>query len=384
MSEQESAAGVRDKTRAATLGAAFNLPLAAVKIVVGVFGHSQALLADGIHSASDLISDAVVFASVRAASQNADADHPYGHARIETAATGGVALFLLATAAMLAWDGGTDIVWSSATDRPPTILALAVALVSLAFKEGLFWYTLIVARRTRSPLLRANAWHHRSDALSSIAAIAGIVGAMLGIPVSDGVATVAIALMLAIIGARYGWHSFRELTDAGLTTDRVRAVREHILAVPGVRRVRRLRTRVMGGHDAFADVGVLVDPYVSLTEAHRISERISNGLIGLIDEIADVCVHIEPEGQADKPAAHALPLREEILPTLRARWASVEAAPDIQRVALHYVDDAIWVDLFLPLRYARQDTQNQAAFDRALSGLSLVAGVQLYYGRVDE
>jgi len=375
--------GVDDKTRATTLGAALNLPLAALKILAGIFGHSQALLADGIHSAADLISDTLVFTSVRAASQNADADHPYGHARIETAATGGVALFLLLTAAVLVYDGGLDVLHAEATAVPPTMLALGVALASLAFKEVLFWYTLAVARRTHSPLLRANAWHHRSDALSSIAAIAGIIGSMAGFPISDGIATIAIAVMLAVIGARYGWESFRELTDAGLTPDRVRAVRERIFSVPGVRRVRRLRTRVMGGHDAFADVGVLVDPYLSLTEAHRISERISSELIGLIDEIADVCVHIEPEGQADKPAAHSLPLREEILPTLRARWATIRAAASIQRVALHYIEDAIWIDLVLPVWLASEDENSQRQFDRALDGLSIVAGVRLYYVRVD-
>ncbi|NNC24481.1 cation transporter [Salinisphaera sp. USBA-960] len=381
MSATEPAAGVGDKTRVTLLGAILNLPLAAIKILAGIFGHSQALLADGIHSAADLIGDALVFTSVRVASRNADADHPYGHARIETAATGGVALFLLITAGSLAYGGGLDVIRGDASGAAPTVLALAVALASLAFKEALFWYTLAIARRTQSPLLRANAWHHRSDALSSIAAIAGIIGSMLGVPIGDGLATIAIALMLAIIGARYGWQSFRELTDAGLTPDRVRAVRERIMAVPGVYRMRRLRTRVMGGHDAFADVGVLVDPYLSLTEAHRISERISAELIGAIDEIADVCVHIEPDGQADKPAAHGLPLREEILPTLRTRWAVVDIAQRIERVVLHYVEDAIWVDLVLPLELASEDATHQAAFDRALADLTTVAGVRLYYVR---
>lgn len=383
MNPSQANDGVKDKTRAVIVSAAINLPLAALKILAGIFGHSQALVADGVDSAADLVSDAVVFAAVRSASQAADADHPYGHARIETAATGGVALFMLITAGILAYNG-TVAALTMEGGEAPAALALAVAAAALVFKEGLFWYTLIIARRTRSTLLRATAWHHRSDQLSSFAALAGIIGAMAGMPISDALASIVIALMLAGMGVRYGWHSFRELTDAGLPPDRVNAVRERILAVPGVHRVRRLRTRVMGGHDTFADVGVLVDPFLSLTEAHRISERISSELIGLIDEIADVCVHIEPDGQADKPAAHALPLREEILPTLHACWAEVEVASRIERVVLHYVEDAIRVDLMLPIDLAADDAAHQAAFDCALAGLSTVSGVRLYYARVDE
>lgn len=375
--------GARDKTRAVIVSAAINLPLAALKILAGIFGHSQALLADGIDSAADLLSDAVVFAAIRSASQAADADHPYGHARIETAATGGVALFMLITAGIIAYNGVVAVLFTE-SGKSPSVLALGVALTAVMFKEGLFWYTFIIARRTRSTLLHATAWHHRSDQISSFAALAGIIGAMAGMPASDALASIVIALMLAGMGVRYGWHAFRELTDAGLKPARIEAVRERILAVPGVCRVRRLRTRVMGGHDAFADAEVLVDPFLSLTEAHRISERISSELIGLIDEIADVSVHIEPDGQADKPAAHTLPLREEVLPALRARWAALDPARDIQRIALHYVDDAIWIDLILPLDYASDDASLQAAFNRAIDGLSTVAGVRLYYVQCSE
>lgn len=373
-----SRADYRNKQRATVVGALINLPLAIAKIAGGVLGHSQALIADGIHSAADLFSDALVLSAVRVGGRRADVDHPYGHARIETAATALVSLFLLLAAVAVGYDGALQLL-HPAHDVPPTALALFVALLSLALKEGLFWYTLRVARKARSQLIEANAWHHRSDALSSIAALAGIVGAMLGYPAADGLGAIVIALMLVLIGVRYARESFRELVDTGLKPDRLEVVREQIATVPGVRRMRRLRTRTMGGHDAFADVGVFVDPYISLTEAHRISEAISTRLVNHVDEIADICVHIEPDGHADADAAHALPLREQVLPRLEQSWSHLAAAPAIRQVTLHYVQDFIEVDLFLPLDYAADDARWQRAFSNIVTEIDGVARIRLFY-----
>ena len=367
-----------DKQRATLVGALVNLPLALCKILAGVFGHSQALVADGVHSAADLLSDALVFAAVRAGWRQADVDHPYGHARIETAATALVSLFLLLAAAALAYDGAVHLT-SPGQDVRPGWITLAVALGSLAFKEALFWYTLGVARRSHSQLLEANAWHHRSDALSSIAALVAIAGAMLGVAALDGLGAIVIGVMLAVIGLRYARQSLRELVDTGLQPERVKVVEQQIAGVPGVRRLRQLRTRTMGGHDAFADVGVFVDPYISLTEAHRISEAISTRLVDWVDEIADICVHVEPDGHADADAAHALPLRDQILPGMEQRWSHLEAAPTIRQVTLHYLDDAIEVDVYLPLAYAGDDAHWYKAFNRVAATVEGVHRVRLFY-----
>ncbi len=377
-SAQASRTRSRQKQQATAVGALVNLPLAAVKIIAGIFGHSQALIADGIHSAADLLSDALVLAAVRAGGQSADHDHPYGHARMETAATALVSLLLLLTAAAVGYDGITHLINSGQAARP-TWLALAIALASLGLKEGLFWYTLKVAQAAQSQLIEANAWHHRSDALASIAALAAIIGAMLGFPVADGLGALVIAVMLAVIGLRYARASFRELVDTGLKPDRLDVVREQIATVPGVRRMRRLRTRTMGGHDAFADVGVFVDPYISLTEAHRISEAISTRLVHRVDEIADICVHVEPDGHADADAAHALPLREQVLPKLERGWAHLAPAPAIRRVTLHYVEDFIEVDVFLPLVYDADDARWQQAFNAIAADIDGVTHIRLFY-----
>lgn len=338
---------VRRKQRATLVGAAVNLPLGLLKLIAGYFGRSEALIADGVHSLSDLVSDAVVLAAIRVGAKSADHDHPYGHARIETVATAFVGMLLIVTAGFIAWNAGV-VLLGGATPVVPGWPALVAAIASLILKEALFWYTRHQARRTRSLLLEANAWHHRSDAASSVVAVVAVAGSMAGMPLLDAVGAVLIATMLAAFGWRYGWQSLRELVDTGLTPDRLSVVRDHIGDVPGVRRMRRLRTRTMGGHAAYADVGVMVDPYISLSEAHRISEEISDRLVSHVDEIADICIHIEPDGHEDAPAAFDLPLRTELMAGLRAAWADLPIAGHIERVTLHYLNDAVDVEVLLP------------------------------------
>ncbi|MES1945448.1 cation diffusion facilitator family transporter [Salinisphaera sp. PC39] len=359
----------RRKRRATLAGAAINLPLAAIKIAAGYFGRSQALLADGLHSLADLVSDALVLAAIRVGAKNADYDHPYGHARIETAAMAFVSLLLILAGAGIAFDALRRLADPSLLLRPGWP-ALIVAAASLALKEGIYWYTIRAARRTRSPLLEANAWHHRSDALSSVAALAAIGGSMAGMPYLDAAGAIVIAVMLAGVGVRYTWQSLRELVDTGLEPDRLAVVRRHIASVPGVRRMRRLRTRTMGGHEAFADVGVMVDPYISLTEAHRISEAISARLVDHVDEIADICIHIEPDGHADAPAAYDLPLREAVVADLRAAWRDFPGADSIQRVTLHYLDEAIDVEVLMPLAEAEAQAEGAAGLQRRYAALA--------------
>lgn len=372
----------REKRRATLAGVAVNLPLAVFKIVVGFVGHSQALIADGVHSFSDLLSDALVLAALKVGAKKADVDHPYGHARVETAAMAGVALLLIVAALALGYDAIRRMGLPELLLRPGW-LALAVAGLSLALKEGLYWYTIGIARQTRSPLLEANAWHHRSDALSSIAALAGIAGSMLGIPYFDALGALLIAAMLAWVGIKYAWRSVSELVDTGLDPERLRVVREHIADVPGVRRMRRLRTRTMGGHDAYADVGVFVDPYMSLTEAHRVSEAISKRLVTRVDEITDICVHIEPDGHADAPAAFKLPLREEIMPELEQAFAGLEGHDQIQRITLHYLDEAIQVEVLLPLAFAHNKVGAQNlvnAYANAIKPLADLDSIRVLFG----
>lgn len=345
------------KERATLAAVVINLPLGILKVLVGFFGHSQALLADGIDSLLDVVGAVMILGAVRIGAKSADHDHPYGHARIETAATMLLAILLFSGGLWIGWNA-LNMLIESGNPVQPGWLALAAAVLSLGVKEALFWYTWIQARRTRSSLLAANAWNYRSDAIASALAIVAIAGSMAGWSFLDPLGAMIIALILIGVGVRYAWDALRELVDTGLDPDRIKVVRQQIKLVPGVHRMRDLRTRTMGGHHAYADVSVLVDPYISLTEAHRISEAITERLVAHVEELADICIHIEPEGHEDVPAAYQLPLREEILERLNAAWSDMPIAAHIQRVTLHYVDDAVEVEIVLPI--AQLESANNA------------------------
>ncbi len=200
------------------VGAAINAVLAVLKVAVGFFGHSHALITDGIHSFSDLASDAVVLYAAKHGSQDADAEHPYGHARIETAFTVALGVLLLLVSLGISLDAGRRLLDPELLLRPEPI-ALLVAIVSLLSKEALYRYTARAAKRLHSPLLHANAWHHRTDALSSVVVLVGVAGAMFGVNDLDALASVGVALMIAKIGWDLGWDAIRELVDTGLAPE---------------------------------------------------------------------------------------------------------------------------------------------------------------------
>ncbi|MBK1645015.1 cation transporter [Thiocapsa imhoffii] len=334
-------------TRTAIVGAILNSLLAAVKIVVGVLGQSQALVADGIHSLSDLLSDFLVLIAGRRASQGPDGDHPYGHARYETVATLLLGLLLIAVSIGIAWDAVHRLFDPQALLQPG-ILTLAAALLSILVKEWLYWWTLAYAKRVKSDLLRANAWHHRTDAVSSVVVLVGIAGTMAGLVYLDAVAAVVVAVMIAKIGWDLGWNAIHELVDTGLESDRLNEVRATIRSVGGVRDVHMLRTRRYAGQVS-ADVHVLVDPFVSVSEGHMISLLVEHRLKRDIDEITDVTVHIDPEDDDRVPPTLALPLRAEVLARLASLWSAVPEANERERVVLHYLAGKIDLEVHFPI-----------------------------------
>jgi divalent metal cation (Fe/Co/Zn/Cd) transporter len=230
----------------------------------------------------------------------------------------------------------------------PGMLALATAIVSVLAKEALYHYTVAVAKKLRSSLLRANAWHHRSDAVSSVVVVVGVIGSIAGLTYLDAVASVVVAVMVAKIGWELGWHSVHELIDRGLEQADVENIQEMIMAVDGVRAMHDLRTRRMGGN-AFVDVDVLVDPGISVSEGHRIGEEVLKRLNQDIDEVTDVTVHIDPEDdEIDAPSGDA-PLRGVMLERLHSHWRDIAGAEKIVDVALHYLGGRIRVEARIPL-----------------------------------
>jgi cation diffusion facilitator family transporter len=337
----------REVRRVTLVGSVVDLVLGVVKILIGVTAQSQALIADGVHSLSDLGTDFMVLFAAKHSHREADAEHPYGHGRIETVTTVALGVALTVVAIGISWDAVRRLL-DPALLLHPGWPALAVAFISVASKEAIYHYTARAGRRLRSNMLLANAWHSRSDAISSIVVVVGIAGVMIGLPYLDAVAAVAVALMIAKIGWSLLWQSLQELIDTSLDTERVNAIRQTILAITGVRALHMLRTR-RSGSDALVDVHILVDPALSVSEGHQIGESVRKQLMDSDDDVTDVTVHIDPEDdELASPCTH-LPLRDEILQRLDACWDSLQPRPEIDRVVLHYLDGRVNVDVFVPM-----------------------------------
>jgi cation diffusion facilitator family transporter len=362
------------------LGAVINVILAAAKIVFGWLGHSQALIADGLHSFSDLISDGVVLFAAKHSRHHADDRHPYGHARFETAATVAVGALLIFVALEFISDAAQSL-FNPTELMQPTSMALIVTVISIAAKEILYQYTMIFARRLNSSMLKANAWHHRSDSISSVIVLIAIIGAMQGVLWLDTVAAIVVGLMIAHIGIQLVKQGFVELVDTGLEAEKLAAIREIIHNTPGVKELHELRTRRMG-EEALVDVHILVDERISVSEGHQISEAVRARLIKNVSEVSNVLVHIDPEDDAVGPLNAKLPLRDRVSRDLEVLWQKIPAAAHIRHINLHYLGGAICVDIFLPLACVQNTAEAYElanTFNHLSQSLGYVAEVNVFY-----
>ena len=328
------------------IGSIIDLALGVVKIIVGWLANSQALIADGIHSFSDLFTDFFVLYAAKHSQKEADEEHPYGHGRIETLATVGLGVTLTLIACGIAYDALRRLN-TPETLAEPGVLALIIAIISILSKEWVYHYTVAAARRLRSDMLMANAWHSRSDAISSIVVMLGIAGAMHGYPYLDAVAAVAVAVMIAKIGINLVRSSSQELIDRALDKDEINAIRAHIFDVKGVRSIHMLRSRKSAG-DAFVDVHIQVDPRVSVSEGHQIGDTVRRKLLDAVDVVSDVTVHIDPENDETGSSCDDLPHREKIIQELKQRWPQLPVSA-IETVTLHYLAGEIQIELDLPI-----------------------------------
>jgi len=348
--------------RVTVVGAIVDLVLGVAKIIIGVVAHSQALIADGVHSLSDLGTDGLVLWAAKHGSVAADAEHPYGHARFETVATVALAIALIGVAIGIAFDAIRTL-FHPEQMMAPGIAALVVASISALSKEAIYHYTIRAARRLGSDLLRANAWHSRSDALSSVVVVVGISGTMAGLLYLDAVAAVIVAAMIAHIGWKLIMSSVQELVDTGVEQIRLKTIKDTILSVEGVKDVHQLRTRHMGSQ-VLADAHVLVDPRISVSEGHRIGDAVEQNLSQHISEIADFTVHIDPEDDtAAAPSSH-LPLRDSLLRRVRQQWP--DNSPKAERMTLHYLNGKVHLEVWLPLG-AFQTVSDAQALTRAVT-----------------
>jgi cation diffusion facilitator family transporter len=370
----------RDIRRVTLVGSAVDLSLGLLKLLFGYLAHSQALVADGVHSLSDLATDVMVIFAAKHGSRDADECHPYGHGRIETMATVALGAVLVIVAAGIAWDASSRLFHPDELLQPGK-WALAIAVISVISKEWTYHYTMRLARRLKSEMLRANAWHSRTDAISSVVVVVGLLGTMAGLPYLDAIAAIAVALMVAKIGWDLAWPSVHELVDRALDADRVEEIRRVILSVDGVMDVHMLRTRRMGG-EALVDVHILVPPRLSVSEGHFISETVRHRLIKEIDEVQDVLVHIDPEDDEEVAPSQGQPSRSQIRSQLEKAWHHIEAAAHIERMTLHYINGKLIVEAVLPLSVAssmeiadrlRQEMRAAAA------GIPVIERLEVYF-----
>lgn len=333
-----------------------NLLLTVMQVLGGFFGKSQSLMADGLHSLADLLSDVLVLFANRHGNKHADANHPYGHARIETAASLILGASLAALGVGLLVSAGMRLQHPENV-QPVNILALWVAIIALAAKEGMFRYMLAVAQRVRSQMLVANAWHARSDAASSLVVIVGIVGNLLGYTFLDLVAAGVVGVMIAWMGIQFARDAMLELVDTGLSQEEVRAIRNTLKAVPGVTGLHELRTRKMADN-ALVDAHILVDPKVSVSEGHYIAEAARTAVLNG-HHVMDVMVHIDPEDDAKaKPNAH-LPQRHLLLTHLADRLGM--PLPPSTRIVLHYLGGHVDAELLFDTPVDFVDIQRKCA-----------------------
>ncbi len=316
-----------------------NIALASVQIAIGLWARSQALIADGVHSLSDLIADGVVLFAMRHSHAEADETHAYGHARFETAASLVIGLLLVGTGIGLIWSAGVKLHAGQAMDAVHP-LALAIALLTLVAKEALFHYMRRIGERLKSSMLIANAWHARADAASSLVVAVGIGANLLGYHSMDAVAAIIVGVMIAKAGWSFSVEAFHSLTDHALDPEEIKRIRQTILAVDGVRQLHGLRTRRMGDW-AVMDMHAEVDSHLSVSEGHYIAEKVS-AVVKAAHRVAECTVHIDPVQAHRIGPLLSLPSRPEV----QALFAPL--LPAAVELRLHYLDTGLEVDIDLP------------------------------------
>ena len=339
--------------RLTLIGGVLDLFLGFVKVLVGYIGNSQALIADGIHSLSDLITDILVLVATKHSAQAADEGHPYGHDRIQTLVSLALAGSLGIIAIVIAWDAVIRIV-SPESLLLPGFWPLAVAAISVVSKEGYFQYVVRHPSAATSRMLYANAWHSRSDALSSLAVIVGVGGVLAGFAWADAFAAIVVAGLLLVVAYRIGREGAEELIDSAASPVLNANMRKTILSIEGVRDSHELRTRRMADK-VLADLHIRVDPLISVSEGHRIGDEVMDALKTRFPEVGDVVVHIDPEDDIVGDVYSKLPMRSVIVAEINTSLHNLRKDFDTRfslqptNIVVHYLDDGCQIEIWMTM-----------------------------------
>ena len=283
-------------SRSTWISVVINIVLTAVQISAGLLTRSQGLIADGFHSLSDLISDFIVLFASHHSKKDADDDHPYGHHRFENAASLALGIILLAVGVGMAWSA---IQKFTSPETIPTVdsAALWVVLGALIAKEGLFRYMLTIAKRVKSSMLVANAWHARSDAASSLVVGVGVIGNLAGYPILDPIAAMIVGGLIGKMGWQFGWEALHDLVDRAVDDAEMQAIQTTLLETPGVVGVHDVRTRKMGDM-IIVDAHIEVDASITVEAGHHIAV-IARQRVMQRHRVLNLLTHIDPSGHPD-------------------------------------------------------------------------------------
>ncbi len=295
MKIQDSNKAIKIINKVAIVTIVVNLVLAIGKFLAGILGHSTAMVSDAVHSSSDVLSTLIVLIGARIAVKNEDKDHNYGHDKFESIASIMLAMLLFATALALGWTGIKSIAAAAKGGDfvKPSLAALIAAVVSIVVKEGMYWYTIYYAKKLDSQALKADAWHHRSDAFSSVAGFAGILGAMLGVYVLEGIATVLIALLIVKVSYDIVKVVIKQLTDHAAPETLVSKIYKTINDDEEVKKIDLLKTRISGSI-IYVEAEIAVDSNLNIVQAHEIAQRVHDKIESSFEEVRHIVIHVNP------------------------------------------------------------------------------------------
>lgn len=277
-----------------TVGIGGNVVLSAFKLIAGIVGHSGAMISDAVHSLSDVFATFIALIGVKLAGRGADDDHPYGHDRFECVASLLLSMILFITGIGIGYAGVQAILSRDTVPAVPGLIALAAAVVSIVVKEAMFWYTRWCAKRIQSSAFLADAWHHRSDALSSVGALIGIAGARMGFPILDPIASLVICLFIWKVALDICRDAIGKMTDSACPEEFTQQLRTCILDQPGVRGIDLLRTRQFG-EKVYVDAEIRLDGAMPLAQAHEIAEHVHEQIEAGFPSVKHIMIHMNPD-----------------------------------------------------------------------------------------
>jgi len=365
--------------RVSIVSALMNALLAIYKMFVGWLGMSPALIADGIHSLSDLLCDGMVYIAGHCAHQEPDHDHPYGHWRYETFATIVLSIFLILLGFSIIYDAIAHLIQGDAT--PAGILTIWAAALSIITNEWLFRFTLNAAHMVKSNMLKANAYHSRGDSLSSVIVLVGLIASYCGLHAMDAVAAMIVGLFIMKMGVGWGRHALHELSEGGVNDKHKQAIIDTIATQPGVLQFHMLRTRRLGSK-VFLDVHINIDCYASASEGHFIGEEVRYALANTFEDIEDITVHVDTEDHPERIPDSLLPARQALLDELMPQWQTILPANTIRRITLHYLNQHIELELWLDAKILKHATlsQWQKRLHKTVATISVVSELRMMVG----